>query len=55
MYKRQVYFNAFSVDDGLPTGDLIPPAQPDGSNVYSEEEQRELDCVEEHRATGNID
>ena len=78
--KAQVYFNAFSVDDGLPTGDLIPPAQrgqafkdiarlgqvkrcpgaaeeaqPDGSNVYSEEEQRELDCVEEHRATGNID
>ena len=26
---------------------------PDGSNVFSEEERRELDCVEEHRATGN--
>ena len=25
---------------------------PDGSNVWSEEERRELDCVEEHRATG---
>jgi hypothetical protein len=24
----------------------------DGSNVWSEEEQKELDCVEEHRATG---
>jgi phospholipid/cholesterol/gamma-HCH transport system substrate-binding protein len=24
----------------------------DGSNVWSEEERRELDCVEEHRATG---
>jgi hypothetical protein len=28
-------------------------AAPDGSNVWSEEEQRELDCVEGHRATGN--
>lgn len=27
-------------------------AAPDGSNVWSEEERRELDCVEEHRATG---
>jgi phospholipid/cholesterol/gamma-HCH transport system substrate-binding protein len=26
---------------------------PDGSNVWTEEEQRELDCVEGHRATGN--
>ena len=25
--RAQLYFNAFSVDDGLPTGDLIPPAQ----------------------------
>ena len=25
---------------------------PDGSNVWSQEEQRELDCVEDHRATG---
>ena len=25
---------------------------PDGSNVWSEEERRELDCLEEHRATG---
>jgi hypothetical protein len=24
----------------------------DGSNVFSEEEQRRLDCVEAHRATG---
>ena len=30
-----------------------PP--PDGSNVWSEEEQRELDCLEAHRATGAID
>ena len=28
---------------------------PDGSNVFSEEEQRELDCVEAHRATGPIE
>jgi phospholipid/cholesterol/gamma-HCH transport system substrate-binding protein len=27
---------------------------PDGSNVWSEEEQRELDCVESHRPTGNF-
>jgi phospholipid/cholesterol/gamma-HCH transport system substrate-binding protein len=26
----------------------------DGSNVFSEEEQRELDCVDAHRATGPI-
>jgi phospholipid/cholesterol/gamma-HCH transport system substrate-binding protein len=26
---------------------------PDGSNVWSEEERRELDCLEEHRATGD--
>jgi phospholipid/cholesterol/gamma-HCH transport system substrate-binding protein len=25
---------------------------PDGSNVWTEEERRELDCIEEHRATG---
>ena len=25
----------------------------DGSNVFSEDERRELDCLEEHRATGN--
>ena len=30
-------------------------AAPDGSNVFSEEEQRELDCVEDHRATGPIE
>ena len=78
--KAQLYVNAFSFEDGLPTGDLIPPAQrgqvfkdianlrqvkrcpgaaeeaqPDGSNVYSEEQQRELDCVEDHRATGALD
>ena len=78
--KAQMYFSAFSVEDGLPTGDILPPAQrgqafkeianlgqvkrcpgaaeeaaPDGSNVFSEEQQRELDCVEEHRATGNLD
>jgi phospholipid/cholesterol/gamma-HCH transport system substrate-binding protein len=29
-------------------------AAPDGSNVFSEEEQRELDCVDAHRATGPI-
>ena len=28
---------------------------PDGSNVFSEEEQRELDCVEAHRATGPLE
>jgi phospholipid/cholesterol/gamma-HCH transport system substrate-binding protein len=27
-------------------------AAPDGSNVWSEEEQKELDCLESHRATG---
>ena len=27
---------------------------PDGSNVWSEEEQRELDCDESHRATGAV-
>jgi phospholipid/cholesterol/gamma-HCH transport system substrate-binding protein len=78
--KAQLYVNAFSVEDGLPTGDLIPPedrgeafkklarlgqvkrcpgaseeAAPDGSNVFSEEEQKELDCVEAHRATGPIE
>jgi hypothetical protein len=26
----------------------------DKSNVYSEQEQKELDCIEEHRATGDI-
>jgi phospholipid/cholesterol/gamma-HCH transport system substrate-binding protein len=29
-------------------------AAPDGSNVWSEQEQQELDCVEGHRATGAI-
>jgi phospholipid/cholesterol/gamma-HCH transport system substrate-binding protein len=29
-------------------------AAPDGSNVWSEAEQEELDCVEAHRATGAI-
>jgi phospholipid/cholesterol/gamma-HCH transport system substrate-binding protein len=29
-------------------------AAPDGSNVWTEEEQRELDCVEGHRATGPV-
>jgi len=29
-------------------------AAPDGSNVWSEQEQKELDCVEGHRATGNL-
>jgi phospholipid/cholesterol/gamma-HCH transport system substrate-binding protein len=77
--RAQNYFNAFTIDDGLPTGDLIPPEQrgevfkaiartrqvarcpggsedptPDGSNVWSEEEQKELACVESHRATGPI-
>jgi phospholipid/cholesterol/gamma-HCH transport system substrate-binding protein len=77
--RAQIYLNAFSVDDGLPTGDLIPPEEradafkkvarlqqvkrcpgaseepaPDGSNVFSEAERKELDCVEEHRATGPI-
>ena len=27
----------------------------DGSNVYSEEEQKQLDCVESHRATGSYE
>jgi phospholipid/cholesterol/gamma-HCH transport system substrate-binding protein len=78
--RAQIYVNAFSLDDGLPTGSLIPPEQrgelfkqlartrqvkrcpgaseepaPDGSNVFSEEERSELDCNEEHRATGPID
>jgi phospholipid/cholesterol/gamma-HCH transport system substrate-binding protein len=77
--RAQNVFNAFSIDDGLPTGDLIPPEQrgevfksvartrqvarcpgaseepaPDGSNVWSEAEQKELECVESHRATGPI-
>ena len=30
------------------------PAE-DGSNVWSEEEQKELDCVDAHRATGPIE
>jgi phospholipid/cholesterol/gamma-HCH transport system substrate-binding protein len=30
-------------------------AQADGSNVWSEQEQKELDCDESHRATGNLD
>jgi phospholipid/cholesterol/gamma-HCH transport system substrate-binding protein len=75
--RAQLYVNAFSIDDGVPTT-LIPPEQrgellkqltrnrqvkrcpgaaeeaaPDGSNVFSEEEQKQLDCVEAHRATGN--
>ncbi len=29
-------------------------AAPDGSNVWSEEEQKQLDCVDAHRATGAI-
>lgn len=78
--RAQLFFNAFSLEDGLPTGGLIPPEQrgerfqelanlgqvkrcpgaaedvaADGSNVYSAEEQDELDCVEEHRATGDLD
>ena len=78
--RAQIYFNAFTLQEGLPTGTLIPPAQQgqafrnlanlaqvkrcpgaaeeaaaDGSNVFSEAERRELDCLEEHRATGPID
>lgn len=78
--RAQLFFNAFTLQDGVPTGDLIPPEQrgqvfgeianlgqvkrcpgasedvaEDGSNVFSEEEQEELDCVEEHRATGDLD
>lgn len=78
--RAQLYFNAFTVDDGLPTGGIIPPEQrgesfknlanlrqvkrcpgaaeeaaADGSNVFSEQEREELDCVEEHRATGDIE
>ena len=30
-------------------------AAADGSNVFSEEERRELDCEESHRATGALD
>jgi phospholipid/cholesterol/gamma-HCH transport system substrate-binding protein len=30
-------------------------AAADGSNVWSEEQQKELDCVEAHRATGAIE
>ena len=77
--RAQIYVNAFSLDEGLPTGDLIPPElrgeafkqlarlrqvkrcpgaseepAPDGSNVFSEEERSELDCNEDHRATGPI-
>ena len=77
--RAQLYVNAFSIQSGLPTGELIPPADrgelfkqlartkqvarcpgaseeaaTDGSNVWSEEEQKELDCKEAHRATGEI-
>ena len=77
--RAQIYVNAFTIEDGLPTGDLIPLGQraeafkkaarlgqvkrcpgaseeaaPDGSNVFSEAEQKELDCLEEHRATGPL-
>ncbi|HEX2233668.1 MAG TPA: MlaD family protein [Thermoleophilaceae bacterium] len=77
--RAQLYVNAFSMQGGLPTGELIPLADrgevfkelartkqvarcpgaseepaPDGSNVWSEEEQKELDCQEAHRATGEI-
>jgi phospholipid/cholesterol/gamma-HCH transport system substrate-binding protein len=77
--RAQIYVNAFSVDDGLPTGDLIPPEDrgeafkkaarlyqlkrcpgaseeqaADGSNVFSQAEQEELDCREDHRATGPL-
>jgi hypothetical protein len=78
--RAQLYVNAFSIQNGLPTGELIPladrgevfkelartkqvarcpgaseEAAADGSNVWSEEEQKELDCVEAHRATGPIE
>ncbi len=78
--RAQIYVNAFSLEDGLPTGGLIPPEQrgetfkqlarlqqvkrcpgaseepaPDGSNVFSEAERKELDCEESHRATGPIE
>jgi len=76
--RVQTYFNAFTVQSGLPTN-LIPladrtqafrsmarlrqvkrcpgaaeEAAPDRSNVLSAEEQRELDCRESDRATGNL-
>lgn len=78
--RAQIYLNAFSVEDGVPTGNVIPPelrgetfkslarlrqvkrcpgaseeAAPDGSNVFSFLEQRELDCDDSHRATGPLD
>jgi phospholipid/cholesterol/gamma-HCH transport system substrate-binding protein len=77
--RAQIYVNAFSMDEGVPTGALIPPEQrgelfkqlarlrqvkrcpgaseepaADGSNVFSAEERAELDCNEEHRATGPV-
>ncbi len=77
--RAQIYLNAFSLQDGLPAGDLLDPATQgqafkslarlrqvkrcpgaaeeaaaDGSNVFSEAEQRALDCRESDRATGPL-
>ena len=77
--RAQIYFNAFTLQDGLPAGDLLDPATQgqafkslarlrqvkrcpgaaeeaaaDGSNVFSEAEQRALDCRESDRATGPL-
>jgi phospholipid/cholesterol/gamma-HCH transport system substrate-binding protein len=77
--RVQVYFNAFTVSEGLPDRLLPLPdradsfravaklhqtkrcpgaseeAAADGSNVWSEEEQKALDCRESDRATGPIE
>jgi phospholipid/cholesterol/gamma-HCH transport system substrate-binding protein len=47
-YRNTIRMNQFKRCPGA-----AEEAAPDGSNVWSEEEQRELDCVEGHRATGN--
>jgi phospholipid/cholesterol/gamma-HCH transport system substrate-binding protein len=75
--RVQTYANAFTLSNGVPVGDIIPPDQraqvfrntarlrqvkrcpghseepaADGTNVWSEEEQKELDCRESDRAVG---
>lgn len=77
--RSQQYFNAFTVTNGVPVGNLLPlpdraaafrdvarlhqvkrcpgaseePAA-DGSNVFSPDEQKELDCRDSDRATGAL-
>jgi phospholipid/cholesterol/gamma-HCH transport system substrate-binding protein len=77
--RSQQYFNAFTVTNGVPVGNLLPlpdraaafrdvarlhqvkrcpgaseePAA-DGSNVFSADEQKALDCRDSDRATGPL-